>query len=120
MSNASRRKGVTGENEAAKVWKAHGCDCRLLGGQGDRLIVCGPLGPTLHGEYKRQERIQLWQWIEQAEAEAPSIAIPTVTFRPSHRPWYTVMRTEHLAPLLAELGEARVALRPTWTMGLRT
>jgi hypothetical protein len=107
MSNASRRKGVNGENEAAKLWAAHGCDVRSLGGQGDRLIVCGPHGPILHGEYKRQERIQLWQWVEQAESEAASIAVPSVTFRPSHRPWYTVLRTEALAPLLAELGGLR-------------
>ena len=116
MSGASRAKGLRGEHEVAAIWEAHGFTVRGLEGGGDHLCVSAPYGATLpidgqlaaarpplmiHSEVKRQERLQLWQWIAQAEAEAPPGAVPVVAFRRNRSRWYGVVRLDTLAERLA-------------------
>jgi hypothetical protein len=107
MSGASRAKGVRGEHEVAAIWEAHGFTVRGLEGGGDHLCLHLPVTQrstaplTIHSEVKRQERLQLWQWIAQAEQEAPPGAVPVVAFRRNRSPWYAAVRLETLAELLA-------------------
>jgi len=118
VSGASRAKGVRGEHEVAAIWEAHGFTVRGLEGGGDHLCITtrSPTGYivdvatgerlrdthalTIHSEVKRQERLQLWQWIAQAEAEAPPGAVPVVAFRRNRSPWYGVVRLDTLAERL--------------------
>ena len=109
MSGASRAKGLRGEHEVAAIWTRHGFAVRGLEGEGDHLCIGVGRNPypeprdalTIHSEVKRQERLQLWQWIAQAEAEAPPGAVPVVSFRRNRSPWYAAIRLETLAELLA-------------------
>jgi hypothetical protein len=109
MSGASRAKGVRGEHEVAAIWEAHGWEVRGLEGSGDHLCIIerrpewghDGRGLTIHSEVKRQERLQLWQWIAQAEAESPPGAVPVVAFRRNRSPWYAAVRLATLAELLA-------------------
>jgi len=114
VSGASRAKGLRGEHEVAAIFERHGFTVRGLEGGGDHLCVRRPrlsgdiLAPpivraalVLHSEVKRQERLQLWAWIAQAEAEAPAGAVPVVSFRRNRSPWYAAVRLETLAELLA-------------------
>ena len=112
---ASRRKGLTGEHEVAAIFRRHGFEVRGLEGTGDHLCIMAPRTPpalggwpsahldglTIHSEVKRQERLQLWAWLAQAEAEAPPGSVPVVSFRRNHSPWYAAIRLETLAELLA-------------------
>ena len=105
MSGASRAKGLRGEHEVAAIWRAHGFEVRGLEGEGDHLCIA-TYGvdnrlTAIHSEVKRQERLQLWAWIAQAEAEAPAGAVPVVSFRRNRSPWYAAIRLETLAELLA-------------------
>jgi hypothetical protein len=110
VSGASRAKGLRGEHEVAAIWEAHGFTVRGLEGSGDHLCVIAPgdgfgpfrsTGTMIHSEVKRQERLQLWQWIAQAEAESPPGAVPVVAFRRNRSPWYAAVRLDTLAELLA-------------------
>ena len=114
MSGASRAKGLRGEHEVAAIWERHGFAVRGLESAGDHLCIRRPLPPvhydhtnrilaalTIHSEVKRQERLQLWQWLAQAEAEAPGYAVPVVSFRRNRSPWYAAIRLETLAELPA-------------------
>jgi len=114
VSGASRAKGLRGEHEVAAIWERHGFAVRGLEGEGDHLCILNGnavFGPrdgwtvgralTIHSEVKRQERLQLWAWIAQAEAEAPMGTVPVVSFRRNRSPWYAAVRLETLAELLA-------------------
>ena len=78
MPRASRDKGLRGEHEVAAIFRAQGFEVRGLEGVGDHLCITqrefeqsgdrlyfnhAPL--TIHSEVKRQERLQLWQWLAQ-------------------------------------------------------
>ena len=106
MSGQARRKGVVGEREVAALLEAHGWTVRGLEGQGDHLatkltVSEGAEGSwTLHVECKRQERLQLWQWIEQANREAPPGTVPVVVFRRSRGEWRADLRLTDLLRLI--------------------
>jgi hypothetical protein len=73
---------------------------RKLGGEGDALIDTRS-GHRLHLETKRQERLRLWEWLRQAEAEAPKGTMPAVVFRQSRGDWYVCLSLEDLLTLVA-------------------
>jgi hypothetical protein len=109
VSATERAKGVKGEREAAQIWEAAGATVRNLEATGDHLILLPPEvdhaghihpRPALHQEVKRHERLQLWQWLEQAEQETEPGAIAVVTFRRNRSQWYSVLRTVDLAEML--------------------
>jgi hypothetical protein len=99
MAASSRRKGLAGEAEVAAIWRRAGLDVRGLEGQGDHLVSLGN-GRWLHLEVKRQERLQLWQWLAQAVAEAPPDAFPVVAFRRSRGEWYAALPLADLIALV--------------------
>jgi len=115
MSIASRRKGVSGEREVARIWEEAGLTVRNLEGAGDHLVLVPghscydaagePRMPVrhasfLHSEVKRQERVQLPIWLRQAAAEAPDGTVPVVCFRQNGGKWYAALPLEELARLL--------------------
>lgn len=113
MANHSRQKGLTGEREVAAIFQAAGLAVRGLEGQGDHLIVCAD-GMTLHSEVKRQETARVWEWMRQAEAEAPQGVVPLVSFRRNRGRWYGMLALDDLAAILPappEGGPAFVAIR---------
>jgi hypothetical protein len=100
---------VKGEREAAAIWEASGATVRNLEATGDHNIWLPPdvdhaghihAKPALHQEVKRQERLQLWQWLEQAEHETEPGAVAVVTFRRNRSQWYSCLRTVDLAEML--------------------
>ena len=105
MTNRERAKGVAGERECASLWTAAGATVRGLEGLGDHLIVVADesahVRHLIHEETKRQERLQLWQWIAQAEAETEPGAVAVVSFRRNRSPWYSCLQTERLAGMLS-------------------
>jgi hypothetical protein len=90
VAASSRRKGVKGEREVARLYESAGFEVRGLEGAGDHLVVCGP-GVRLHSEVKRHERVRLPEWLRQAEQEAPPDSIPVVAFRQSRGRWYVAL-----------------------------
>ena len=106
MANREREKGRKGEAEAAALWRAHGFEVqalqRNLYGQLDHIV--SGYGTTLVQETKRQERLRVREWIEQAEDDAPEGVPWVVTFRWSGAPWYSIVRTDVLAQLLTWQG----------------
>lgn len=107
MSAASRRKGVAGEREVALRFEQAGWTVRGLEGQGDQLCVKrvhqrthNRLTTTLHSEVKRQERLRLPEWLEQARAEAPPGVPPVVVFRQSRGQWIAALPLDDLLELI--------------------
>lgn len=58
-------------------------------------------------EVKNQERVQLWQWWEQASNQAGQFQKPILHITGNHRPILSVMRIEDYMNLRAELKELR-------------
>ena len=108
MSAASRRKGLTGEREVAQRFTEAGWHVRGLESGGDQLCVHvaaierRETAPTtlLHIEVKRQERLRLPEWLEQARNQAPEGVPPVVCFRQSRGEWYAVLTLDDLLRLV--------------------
>jgi Holliday junction resolvase len=102
VSAASRRKGLGGEREVAKVFEKAGWDVRGLESSGDWLCVKpSPLSSVLlHLECKRAERLRLPEWVAQAEQEAPGAAVALVAYRQNREPWRVVIRLDDLLRLV--------------------
>lgn len=99
MPASSRRKGIVGEREVARVYEAAGFEVRGLEGSGDHLVACRD-GLVVHSEVKRQERVRMPEWLAQAEAEAPPGAVPVVAFRQNRGRWYAALPLDQLVELL--------------------
>jgi len=116
MGKRQRDKGLRGELEVRHLFEKAGFTVRGLEGLGDGLVVMEDL--ILHLETKRQERIQIDLWSDQAEAEAPKGAVPVVVYRRSRQPWRVSMRLDDLlgllsGPPLPGVGVARYDLSPS-------
>lgn len=104
--SAARRKGLVGERDVADRFRAAGWTVRGLEGSGDWLALrpaeygehedAGTYeirpASTLHVECKRQERLRLPEWLEQAANEAPPGVAPLVVFRQNRGEWYVCLR----------------------------
>jgi hypothetical protein len=64
-------------------------------------VIASEVRTVIHSEVKRQERMKLWEWLAQAEKEAPANAIPVVSFRRTRGRWYACLPLEDLAELLS-------------------
>ncbi len=102
MSASERRKGVLGEQEVARAFRAVGFDCDRVPNSGG-LRVKGDLAGSVpaHVEVKRQEVLRLPLWLRQARDEAPPGVTPVVAFRQSRGEWYAALPLDHLAALMA-------------------
>lgn len=100
MPASSRRKGVLGEREVARIWQAAGFEVRGLEASGDHLVVCAD-GVTIHSETKRAERLKLPEWLRQTADEAAQGTLPVLAFRQNRTPWYAALPLTDLAELAA-------------------
>ena len=70
----SKAKGARFERELASKLKARGYNCRrgqqYCGANGDADVVGLP---GIHIEAKHQEKMQLYDWVEQAERDAGAV-----------------------------------------------
>jgi len=75
----SKSKGARFERELANELKARGYNCRrgqqYCGANGDADVVGLP---GIHIEAKRQEKMQLYDWMEQAKRDAKPGKLPAV------------------------------------------
>ena len=91
----SRTKGAAGERELSKILKEYGYDCRrgqqYCGSNGDADVV-GLHG--IHIEAKRQEKMQLYDWMEQAKRDAKPDELPAVFHKKNNREILVTMTFE--------------------------
>ena len=98
-------------------------DCARVPNSGGLFIpgdVTGVEG--YHIEVKRQERLRLWEWIGQAQADAPHGSTPVVMFRKNGGHWHATLPAEDLLWLLSqasESGHARTLANKRWARARR-
>ena len=104
MTN-SKKKGVRGERELANKLKEYGYECRrgqqYCGANGDADVV-GLEG--IHCEVKRVERLNIYDAISQAKADAKDV-LPTVFHRKDRCEWLVTMTLEDWIKLYKEWRE---------------
>lgn len=85
----TRGKGTAFEREVAAAFEAAGFQVRGLEAGGDHFVV-SVNGHTIHGESKRQERLQLPIWLRQQERDCPKGMRRFLAFRQSRTQAYAV------------------------------
>lgn len=106
MTAASRAKGLRGEREVAQKFERARWHVRGLEGGGDHFVAkagdeiddAGAL--LLHVEVKRQERLRIPEWLEQARTEAPPGVPPVLVFRQSRARWIACLPLDDLLRLI--------------------
>lgn len=101
MGKHSRDKGARGEREFAELLRGHGIEAergRQHSGGSDSPDVRHALN-GLHFEVKRCERLQLWQALEQAQADAGE-RVPVVAHRSNRRSWVVVLSADDFLCLI--------------------
>lgn len=82
MTINSKDKGARFERKLAAMFKDNGYDChrsaQYCGNTGDAPDVVGL--PYIHVEAKHQERMNLYEWIEQAKRDAKGSGLLPVVF----------------------------------------
>lgn len=105
----SRTKGGTGEREVIQLLTELGFAARrnfMSGGAGGSDVI----GVPDHSiEIKRQERVCIWEWVNQAQAAARPTETAVVVFRRSRSPWYAVLDAGTYFAMVKELQELRGA-----------
>lgn len=95
MAINSIEKGKRFERELARRLRMYGYDCRrgqqYCGSNGDADVV-GLHG--IHIEAKRQEKMQLYDWMEQAKRDAKPDELPTVFHKKNNREILVTMTFE--------------------------
>lgn len=85
MAVNSRNKGARFERTLAAKFREYGYNCRrgqqYCGANGDADVVGLPY---IHAEAKAQERMQLYDWIEQAKRDAKEGYLPVVFHKKNH------------------------------------
>ena len=104
MGKSSQRKGRAAEIELCGVLNDNGIPATpgAAVSYGSTPDIIGVTG--IHVECKRHERLQLPEWIRQAERDAEFFqdGAPAVFFRRSREPWYVTMRLEDWLKLYTE------------------
>lgn len=90
---------MIGEREVAQAFEQAGWAVRGLEGYGDHLCVSSS-GVVLHSETKRQERLRIPEWLEQARTEAPPGVPPVLVFRQSRGQWVACLPLDDLLRLI--------------------
>lgn len=104
MSAAQRRKGAAAEREVAEMFRSElGVECeRELAQTRDGGVDLIPKGTGLAVEVKRQERANLYPWLEQVAEGAPDGLLPCVVWRQSRRGWVVAMDWDYFVQLVRE------------------
>ena len=98
MGKSSRDKGARGERELANIYKERGFKCRRAG---NSLGLADCVGvPGLHIEVKRQEKLNIWAAMDQAEGDAREGEIPTVHYRRNRSDWWVTLPLSDFIDLL--------------------
>lgn len=105
MSINSKQKGARYEREIAGILRDHGYDSRrtaqYCGNTGDAADVVGL--PNIHIECKHQEKLQIYDWMEQAIRDSgKSGKIPVVFFRKNNCENLVTLRLEDFLSIVAE------------------
>ena len=105
MGMMSKRKGRSGEREAAELLRAHGFQARrgvqFAGGPDSPDIVHDI--PGIHLEVKRTEAFRLYAALEQAKADRKDGDIACVLHRANQRPWVVVLEATDFLSILRAL-----------------
>lgn len=101
----SKQKGARAEREVANILKENGyTDARrtaqYCGNTGDASDVIGL--PGFHIEVKHQERMQLYNWYEQAVRDTKTDDKPIVIHKQNNKPWLVSMSLNDFLKLLEQ------------------
>lgn len=105
MGAKSRRKGATGEREAAQAWRDVGIDAKRSAPMqaGDPRAmpdVVLPDLPWLWLEVKRQKKCNMHAAIKQATEACPDGKMPMAFCRSDHEDWVVTMHFKDFAKIL--------------------
>lgn len=104
----SRDKGKRGELELARKLRECGYGCRrgqqYCGANGDADVVGLP---GVHIECKRVEKLNLYDAMAQARADAKLIEVPVVMHRKNNYDWMVTMSLDDWIELYREWGQDR-------------
>jgi len=99
----SREKGKRGELELAHKLREYGYDCRrgqqFCGANGDADVVGLP---GIHIEAKRNEKLNIYDAINQAAHDALKGLLPAVFHRRNNHEWLVTMRLDDWIALYKE------------------
>lgn len=97
----SRSKGQRGEREIVAFWREHGFPeahrTPMSGGMQWKGDVQG-VAP-LHIEVKRNERLNVWEAMAQAERDCPEDRIPALHYRRNGSDWWLAMPLVRFEPI---------------------
>lgn len=100
---SSRDKGKRGELEIVNYYKQYGFDtvrtAPLQAGFVEGAADVSGI-PGFHIEVKRQEALNIWAALAQAERDAPEGVVPTVHFRRNRSGWYVVLPIDAFVDLI--------------------
>ena len=104
MAINSKQKGNRFERQLAGMLKEHGYDCRrgqqFCGANGDADVVGLP---GIHIEAKHVEKMQLYNWMEQAKRDSKgSDKLPAVFHKKNHAEVLVTMRFDDWIQLYKE------------------
>lgn len=105
---AARNKGANAERELANLirdnWGYPTRRGKVFNGESDVVGLCG-----IHIECKRQERLNVWEAMKQAQNEANKRqdGLPTVFHRKDGTEWLVTMRLEDWMDLFGEWNDGR-------------
>jgi hypothetical protein len=97
----SRAKGAAGERELAAYLRDRGYEARRgqqFAGGPDSPDVIGI--PGIHVEAKRCERGSLYDWLDQACADAGPSSLPLVCHRKNRRDWVAILKLDDFLTIL--------------------
>lgn len=96
MAKKSQRKGRDGEKELAEILNQYGYDAKTgaalnFGAEPDLIGL-----PDIHIECKRNEHLNLYTAVEQAERDSQRFqdGLPCVFHRKNRKPWLVTMRLQ--------------------------
>lgn len=116
MGSKSQRKGATGERELAIILREHGYDCTRGGSLSFGEVPDLSGLPGIHIEVKRQEKQNVYEWMNQARHDADKFrdGLPAVFWRKNRCPWLVVMRLEDWVALYQMGSGGEAAKKPAF------
>jgi Holliday junction resolvase len=111
LGRKSKRKGKSGELEVAHLYQDIGYMARrtsqYCGSSGDASDVTGV--PYIHIEVKRQDKMNLYDWLEQAKRDSQGTDnVPVVHYRQSRKGWRVLLECKDLHRIFTESGMKRL------------